>query len=56
MNTITIEKKEYVILGKKEYEKLVTKAASKTPPVKRYSLEEGKKRANKLIDKWAKER
>ena len=54
MNTITIEKKEYVVLAKKEYEQLLTKAASKTTPVRKRSLSEGKKLAYKLIDKWAK--
>ena len=56
MNTIIIEKKEYVVLPKKEYEQLLTKAASKSVPVKKRSLAEGKKLANKLIDKWAKEK
>ena len=56
MNTITIEKKEYVVLAKKEYEHLLTQAASKTPPVRKRSLAEGKKLAYKLIDKWAKEK
>ena len=56
MNTIVIEKKEYVVLAKKEYEQLLIKAASKTAPVKKRSLSEGKKLAHKLIDKWAKEK
>ena len=56
MNTITIEKKEYIILPKKEYEQLLTKAASKTAPVRKRTLAEGKKMAYKLIDKWAKEK
>ena len=56
MNTITIEKKEYVVLAKKEYEQLLSKAASKTTPVRKRTLAEGKKLAHKLIDKWAKEK
>lgn len=56
MNTITIDKKEYVILDKKDYEKLLTKAASKSEPARKRSLTEGKKIAYKLIDKWAKEK
>ncbi len=56
MNTIIIEKKEYVVLAKKDYEALLSKAASKTAPVRKRSLAEGKKLAYKLIDKWAKEK
>ena len=56
MNTVTIEKKEYVVLAKKEYEQLLVKAASKATPVKKRSLAEGKKLAYKMIDKWAKEK
>lgn len=56
MNTIVIEKKEYVVLPKKEYEKLLVKAASKTVPVRKRSLAAGKKLAYKLIDKWAAEK
>lgn len=56
MNTLTIERKEYVVLPKKEYETLLEKAATKTTPVKKLSLAQGKKLAYKLIDKWAKEK
>jgi hypothetical protein len=56
MDTITIDKKEYVVLAKKDYEKLLTKAASKAEPVRKRTLSEGKKLAYKLIDKWAKEK
>jgi hypothetical protein len=56
MDTITIDKKEYVILGKKDYEQLLTKAALKAEPARKRSLAEGKKLAYKLIDKWAKEK
>jgi hypothetical protein len=53
MDTITIDKKEYVVLAKKDYEQLLTKAALKTQTVRKRSLEEGKKLAYKLIDKWS---
>ncbi len=56
MDTIVIEKKEYIVLPKKDYEKLLTKAASKSEPVRKRSLAEGRKLAYKLIDKWSKEK
>jgi hypothetical protein len=54
MSTLTIDKKEYVVLTKKEYEALRYKAATKTTPVRKLSLKEGKKLAHQLIDTWAK--
>lgn len=54
MNTLKIDKKEYVIVPKPEYEELLLKAASKTQPARKLSLAQGKKRAYQLIDKWAK--
>ncbi len=56
MNTLVIDRKSYLIILKKEYETLLTKTASKTPPAKKLSLAQGKKLAYKLIDKWAKEK
>lgn len=56
MNTLVIDRKSYVVIPKKEYETLLTKAASKTRPAKKLSLAQGKKLAYKLIDKWAKEK
>lgn len=56
MNTLTIDNKKYVLLPKKDYEELLTKAATKTIPAKKLSLAQGKKMAYKLIDKWAKEK
>ncbi len=56
MNTVTIERKKYVVVPQKEYENLLVKAASKITPVKKLSLTQGKKLAYKLIDKWAKEK
>jgi hypothetical protein len=54
MNTLTIEKKKYVVLSQKEYEELRLKAVSKAIPAKKLSLKDGKKLAYKMIDKWAK--
>ena len=56
MTTLTINKKSYVVVPRKEYEHLVFKATSKTPPAKRLSLNQGKRLAYKMIDKWAKEK
>ena len=56
MNTLVIERKEYVVLAKKDYESLLEKAASKTQSVDKLTLPKGKKLAYKLIDKWAKEK
>jgi len=56
MTTLTIERKKYVVVPQDEYESLLAKAASKTTPVRKLSLKEGKKLAYKLIDKWAKEK
>ena len=56
MNTLTIDKKKYVVLPEKEYENLRTKAVSKSASARKLSLSEGKKLAYKLIDKWAKEK
>lgn len=56
MNELTIDKKAYVILPKKEYERLVIKAASKASSSKKLSLQQGRKLAYKLIDQWSKEK
>jgi hypothetical protein len=56
MNTLNIENKEYVVISRKEYDALRTKATVKTISAKKLSLTEGKKLAYKLIDKWAKEK
>ena len=55
-NTITIDNKQYVVVPKKEYETLLIKAAAKTTPSKKLSLEQGKSLAYKLIDGWANEK
>ena len=54
MTQIVIDKKKYVLLPEKEYEALQLKAAMKNRSAKKLSLEAGKRRAYKLIDKWAK--
>ncbi len=54
MNTLTIDKKKFVVISQEEYETLVTKAARKTPLAKKMSLAKGKRMAYKLIDKWTK--
>jgi len=54
MNTISIENKEYVVLPRKEYEDLRTKATIKAVGAKKLTVADGKKLAYKLIDKWAK--
>ena len=56
MGILTINKKKFVVLEQKEFDKLQLLAAKKTPPVKKLSLAAGKKLAYKLIDKWAKEK
>jgi len=56
MNTLTIDKKKYVVLAEKEYESLRTKAVSKSASAQKLSLSEGKKLAYQMIDKWAKEK
>jgi hypothetical protein len=54
MNTLLIDKKKYVLLEQKAFEKLQVQAASKAMPAKKISLAKGKKMAYNLIDKWAK--
>ena len=56
MDTLIINNKKYVVLEARSFEKLQTKAAQKTSPIKKLSLNDGKKYAYKLIDKWSKEK
>ncbi len=56
MNTVSIDKKKFVVISQKEYETLLIKAARKAPLAKKMNLAKGKKMAYKLIDKWAKEK
>jgi hypothetical protein len=54
VSTLSIENKEYVVLPKKDYEALLSKAARKATPARKLDLNDGKKLAYRLIDKWAK--
>jgi hypothetical protein len=54
MGTLIIDKKKFVVIEQKKYDKLQLLAAQKTTPAKKLSLAAGKKHAHKLIDKWAK--
>ena len=54
METITIQKKQYVVVEQKQFEKLQKIAASKTIPQKKLTLSQGKAHAFKLIEEWAK--
>jgi hypothetical protein len=54
MTEILIDKKKYVVIEQKEFDRLQLLAAQKTAPAKKLSLAAGKKHAYKLIDKWAK--
>lgn len=56
MNTIVLDKKKYVVVAQKEYNKLVEKAAAKAPSARKMSLAEAKKSAHSLIDKWHSEK
>ena len=56
MDTLTINKKKFVIIEQKEFDRIQLLAAQKKTPVKKLSLVAGKKLAYKLIDKWAKEK
>lgn len=54
METLTINKKKFVVIEQKKFDELRLLAAQKTHPVKKLSLNAGKKYAYKLIDEWAK--
>lgn len=54
MKTLTLDKKKFVIIEQKKFEKLQLLAAQKRAPAKKLSLAAGKKHAYKLIDEWAK--
>jgi hypothetical protein len=53
---LVIDKKKYVVVEQKEYDRLLEKAASKRPVARKLSLDEGKKLAYKLIANWHKEK
>jgi hypothetical protein len=54
MSTFTVDKKKFVVIEQKKFDKLQLLAAKKATPVKKLSLAAGKKHAYKLIDTWAK--
>jgi hypothetical protein len=56
MDILTINKKKFVVVEQKAFDKIQLIAAQKTPPAKKLPLSSGKKHAYKLIDKWAKEK
>ncbi|MCD2424997.1 hypothetical protein LQ567_19590 [Niabella pedocola] len=56
MGTLIIDKKKFVVIEEKKFEKLELLAAQKTASAKKLSLVEGRKLAHKLIDKWSKEK
>lgn len=56
MGTLIINKKKYVVIEQKEFDKLQLLAAQKSAPTKKLSLAAGKKHAYKLIEAWAKEK
>ncbi len=54
MGTLTIDKKKFVVIEQKEFDKLQLLAAQNTAPAKKLSIAAGKRHAYKLIDKWIK--
>jgi hypothetical protein len=56
MDILTINKKKFVVVEQKAFDKIQLIAAQKTSPAKKLSLTSGKKHAYKLIHKWAKEK
>ena len=53
MNTLELDNKEYVVIPKKEYERLQKLAASKNKPEKVLSIEEARAYSKNRIQKWA---
>ena len=56
MNTLVIDRKKYVVVERREYDRLLQKAAAKKPVARKLSLAQGKKLAYGLIDIWNKEK
>lgn len=54
METLTINKKKFVVLEQKKFDKIQMLAAQKIPSDKELSLAAGRKYGHKIIDKWAK--
>ena len=55
MNELTIDKKKYVLLPRKDYELLQRKAALKIKHEKTLGIAEARLYSKELIRKWAKE-
>lgn len=53
MTEITIEKKKYILIPKKDYQVLQKKAALKTKSEKIFTVEDARAYSKKLIRKWA---
>jgi hypothetical protein len=56
MTTLILNKKKYVVVEQREFDKLLEIAARKKPLARKLSLAEGKKLAYSLVDKWDKEK
>lgn len=56
METLTINRKKFLLIEQKKFDRIQLLAAQKLPPAKKLSLTSGKKFAYNLIDKWAKEK
>jgi hypothetical protein len=56
MSTVVTDKKKYVIVEQKAYDKLQLLAAQKNTPSKKMTLAAGRKKAYRMIDEWAKEK
>ena len=54
MPRLNVDKKKFIVIEQKKFDKIQLLAAQKNAPVKKLSLAAGKKLAHKLIDKWAK--
>jgi hypothetical protein len=50
MGTLIIDKKKFVVIGQKDFDKIQLLAAQKSTPVRKLSLAAGRKHARKLID------
>ena len=55
MTEIVIDKKKYVLLPEKDYQKLQRKAALSIKPEKLLSVSEAREYSKKLINQWAKD-
>ena len=56
MNELTIDRKKYVIVSKKEYQQLQKQAARKVKHEIVFTLDEARKYSHDLIQKWGSEK